>query len=212
MISAQACTISAAPFQVKRSRTATSSSSLRKSRARMRSAVMTGPLLRMKFGVRVRRRGEAARRRCGSRGRPARPATRSISLRSLSGERPIANPSTITPMATAQNRREDASGSRSAAPAMALDLAGIGARALGVQPLDGALDQRREILPAPRQGQRFGKEGHRVRAVDGFGQRTGVVPRRLGRAARPARRRAPDRACRGRRPRRTALPWCGSNR
>ena len=42
---------------------------------------------------------------------------------------------------------------------MPFDLAGIGAHALAVQPLDGALYQRREIRAAAGQRQRFGKEG-----------------------------------------------------
>ena len=48
---------------------------------------------------------------------------------------------------------------------MRLDLAGIGAHAFAVQPLDGALDQRREILAAPRQRERFGEEGHARRVA-----------------------------------------------
>jgi hypothetical protein len=65
---------------------------------------------------------------------------------------------------------------RAAMPSRArLDLAGIGAQTLGVQPLDGALHQRREILAAAGQRQRFDKEADRIRRRHALDQRAGVV-------------------------------------
>ena len=63
---------------------------------------------------------------------------------------------------------------------MPLDLARIGAHALAVQSLDGAFHQRREILAAAGQRERFGKEGDRIRRRDGLDQCARVFPRRVG--------------------------------
>ena len=62
---------------------------------------------------------------------------------------------------------------------MPLDLARIGARAFAVQTLDGAFNQRREILAASGQGQGFGKEGDRIRRRHRLRQRVRVFPRRV---------------------------------
>src|SRR6185312_9142735 len=48
-----------------------------------------------------------------------------------------------------------------------------------VQTLDGALYQRREILPASGQRQSLGKEGHRIRRRHGLRKRMCVFPRRV---------------------------------
>src|SRR6478609_2863362 len=62
---------------------------------------------------------------------------------------------------------------------MPLDLARIRARAFAVQTLNGAFNQRREILAASGQGQGFGKESDGVRRRHRRRQRVRVFPRRM---------------------------------
>ena len=107
------------------------------------------------------------------------PSTRSISLHNSSGR--TAHRIALDHHAD-RDRPEPPRGRVGIAqrlPAVPLDLAGIGAQPLAVQPLDGALDQRREILAAARQRQRFGKEGDRIRRRHALDQRARIFPRRL---------------------------------
>ena len=67
---------------------------------------------------------------------------------------------------------------------MPLDLARISTGAFAVQTLDGAFNQRSEILTAPGQSQSFGKESHRIRRRHRLRQRVRIFPRRV----RPKRR------------------------
>ena len=97
-------------------------------------------------------------------------------------------------------------------PAVALDLAGIGAQPLAAQPLDGALHQRREILAAARQS----LAPRQRRPPNWWPSRSrparAYIPAASAHSAPPVLPRAPHTTCRGRRLRRTRLPWCGSNR
>ena len=209
-ISAQAWTISATLFQVTRVRTSISSCSLRKARARMRSAVIAvSPCRRTSAGI-----------VCADNSQPRRVGGR-IGLRAeqaqhLGGELFGRAAHRLPFDGDADRDRPEAPGAgcgiEPRLPAARGHLGGIGAQAFGVQPLHRPLDQRREILAAAGQRHRLDEEADGIRPHHAFDQRAGVVRRRELFCRHAARRRGRHRARRGRRPRRTALPWCGSNR